>query len=84
MKKVMRGDRRPFIVMMICTSQFGSCGKPGYDQRYFKSKGLSSKCHFSLYSLLFCKHMKLNFALKRTLQNCLYLKAFAEKRSHID
>jgi hypothetical protein len=34
MKEAMSGDREPFIVMMICISQFGSCGKPGYAQRY--------------------------------------------------
>lgn len=34
MKKAMSGDRKPFIVTMICISQFGSCGKPGYAQRY--------------------------------------------------
>lgn len=34
MKEAMSGDREPFIVMMICISQFGSCGKRGYAQRY--------------------------------------------------
>jgi hypothetical protein len=33
MKKAMNGDKKHFIVMMICTSQFGSCGKRGYGQR---------------------------------------------------
>jgi hypothetical protein len=63
MKRGMRGDREPFIVMMTCISQFGSCGNPGYDQRYFKSEGLSSKCHFSMYSLLFFRCMKFNCAV---------------------
>jgi hypothetical protein len=34
MKKAMSGDKEPFIVMMICISQFASFGKPGYAQRY--------------------------------------------------
>lgn len=34
MKEATSGDSEPFIVMMICISQFGNCGKPGYAQRY--------------------------------------------------
>jgi hypothetical protein len=34
MKKVMNGGKKHFIAMMICTSQFESCGKHGYGQRY--------------------------------------------------